>query len=326
MSLHFTLWRANERGQFVPLTTMLLFTAVLLMVAGMNVYRIAKEKLKVQNMADAAALAVASMEAKAVNTVVDRNEWMNHMYSSNYHFKDGISVPDISRPNKKLNDKTASAYANLVATINKAQGMFVTAYNNFLGADSKSASNGSGNAALADILSDITGLQDPEVLNVWVYNNNSGMPSDQDVSSVANTYADSGARTMYLGAKISTKGMDPLKFDTVPVPIKSGDKNTTLGELAGGKPDSVGWMHPRWDLNTLDVQVSKDSGPVGHWGAGVTIVKEVPLFLFGVKKVKATSQAYVVPAGVDSGNNDPKNPTLPPQFKPTFYAQLAYHP
>src|SRR5438876_12335716 len=128
MSRTMRISRLNERGQFVPLASMILFTSVLLMVAGMNVYRITKAKLQVQKMADAAALAVASMEAKAVNTVVDRNEWMNHMYGQGYHYKPHVSVPNISEDDKRLNAATAKAYANLVATINKAQGMFITAY------------------------------------------------------------------------------------------------------------------------------------------------------------------------------------------------------
>jgi hypothetical protein len=320
----------DRKGQFVPLTTMILFTTVLLMIAAMNVYRIAKAKLQVQNMADAAALAVASMEAKAVNTVVDRNEWLNHMYGAGYTPKPGVSLPSLSQANNYhfKQAATAQAYAQLVATINKAQGMFALAYNNFLGAPpqggNNTASNGSGNAALADILSEITGLQDPHILAVSVYNNNNARSSaDQNASTIADAAANSGARTFNLGNKLAV-GMQALQFDTVEVPITADkSKAKSLSDLAGGK---VGWMHPRWDLNTLDVQVSKNSGTQPRWGAGVTIVKEVPLFLFGMKKVRATSQAYVVNAGVDSGNNDPKNPTLPRLFKPEFYAQLAYHP
>ena len=315
----------NRSGQFVPLTAMILFTSVLLMVAGMNIYRISKTKLQVQNLADAAALAVASMEAKAVNTVVDRNEWLNHMYGPGYR-PNKNSLPNISDANGVSRKKEiAQPYANLVATINKAQRMFTVAYNNFLGADNKSASGGSGSASLAEILSEIDGLQDPRILSVWVYNNDSNKPSDQ---LVANT----GAISMDVNSKLVAK-MEPLKFKTEEITIRvDGKKSQTLTQLAGGpssgakEEQKVGWMHPIWNdpSNTLSVQVSKNSATEGHWGAGVTIVKAVPLFLFGVTTVKANSMAYVVnDAGVTTVQG---SETAPPKiFRPTFYARLAYH-
>lgn len=335
--------RLGERGQFVPLTSMVAFSAVLLMIAGMNIYHIAKAKLQTQNLADAAALAVAAMQAKAVNTIVDRNEWLNHMYAQGYR-RNSHSVPNISEANEHtaMNLATAKAYANLVATINKAQRMFITAYDNFLGAPGPGgmASNGSGSAALADILSEIDGLQDPLIVSVWVGDDKTRLPTPQDVSSIGNL-------SVGLSGKMRPTMM-PLKFRTANVVVHVTDdgdpKNRTLTQLLGQKdngpddPNRVGWMYPVWGENTLDVQVSKNAGTEPHWGVSVTIVKLVPLKFYPLKffvpvQVTATSQAYVVnAAGLDSvpsGDRDnPKPPPLNNQgqgFRPTYFARLAYH-
>jgi hypothetical protein len=315
----------SQSGQYVPMTSMILFTAVLLMIAGVNIYRIAKAKLVAQNLADATALAVASLEAKAINTVVDRNEWMNNMYSKNYQFKKGVSLPNISEENKELkSQQSAQAYANLVATINRAQRMFRQAYDNFLGTKDPTASNGSGSAALADILWEIEGLRDPYILSVSVYNHNINVPAFPSGSIP-------GTLTPDLSSKLHVD-MNSLKFNTVDVPIKVNGKPNSLTELSGGNPQGgedqmVGWMHPVWDSkdNALDVQVTPNGGQESHWGAGVTIVKLVPLFMFAPQTVTATSLAYVVDgAGVATMKSAPSKP--PSSFRPTFYATLAYHP
>ena len=50
----------SRRGQFIPITAMIAFTTVVFLVAVMNVYKVAQAKLKVQNLADAVALNIAS--------------------------------------------------------------------------------------------------------------------------------------------------------------------------------------------------------------------------------------------------------------------------
>src|SRR4051812_15218864 len=69
----------STRGQFVPISAMVMFTSVIFMIAMVNVYKVSRAKLKVQNLADAAALNLAAQQAQAYNVVSDRNEWMNHM-------------------------------------------------------------------------------------------------------------------------------------------------------------------------------------------------------------------------------------------------------
>jgi hypothetical protein len=67
------------RGQFIPISAIAMFTMAVFLVAVANVYKIARIKLKVQNLADAVALNLASQSAQAYNTLADRNEWMNRM-------------------------------------------------------------------------------------------------------------------------------------------------------------------------------------------------------------------------------------------------------
>src|SRR5438105_1869864 len=70
--------RMGRRGQFIPISALVMFTIVTMMVAVVNVYRVARAKLKVQNLADAAALNIASQIVHSLNTVTDRNEYLNH--------------------------------------------------------------------------------------------------------------------------------------------------------------------------------------------------------------------------------------------------------
>ena len=164
---------SNRRGQFIPISAMVMFTIMVFLFAVVNVYHVARTKLKVQNLADAAALNLASQEAQSYNVVTDRNEWMNHMTAgiaspsdpnAPANVKD-CSVFNMGHPNNLLippvtcventldphsttvfsrrvwdargNPGTATdgaiGYAMLVHTINVAQKLFVQAYNSFLG-------------------------------------------------------------------------------------------------------------------------------------------------------------------------------------------------
>src|SRR5262249_20191520 len=156
-----------------------------------------------------------------------------------------------------------------VQTINKAQRMFKVAYDNFLGAGGNAATPGSGNAALADILSEIDGLQDPTITAVWVYNNDADKPPPDMINN-------RGALTMDLRGKLFNV-MRPLTFKMKDVHLKVDGKMQSLTHLAGGTDNGsddqkVGVMEPDWNeaKNTLHVQVSKNSPDEGHWGVGVT--------------------------------------------------------
>jgi len=172
-------------------------------------------------------------------------------------------------------------------------------------------------------LSEINGLQDPSVLKVTVFNNQFGMPADQgniDLSGFNGLTTD-------LAAKLDPR-MSPLMFHTENVSIKVKGKSSTLTALAKQPDDDdnrVGWMRPAWESpqNTLNMKVTKNGAAEPHWGAGVTIVKAVPMFVIGPQVVTATAMAYVVKdAGQESATGNLKKPA--PRFRPTYYAQLAY--
>ena len=48
----------GRSGQFMPISAMVMFSTVVFMVAVVNVYKVSQAKLKVQNLADAAALTI----------------------------------------------------------------------------------------------------------------------------------------------------------------------------------------------------------------------------------------------------------------------------
>jgi hypothetical protein len=152
----------SSAGQFIPITAMVTFTTVIFLIAVVNVYKVAQAKIKVQNLADAVALNVASQMASSMNKVADLNEWMNHMVDPGPNgtpSKPGtipdcrninpdlppISCAENPNANSSLNmfttKGTAASYALLVQTINQAQQQFINAYNNFIGAGT--LSNGS---------------------------------------------------------------------------------------------------------------------------------------------------------------------------------------
>src|SRR6267142_615245 len=91
----------RNNGQFVPMSAMIMFTMVMFMIAVVNIYKVSRAKLKVQNLADAAALHLASQEARAFNIVTDRNEWLNHMLEG---------VPSPSDPNAPAGVKNCDAF------------------------------------------------------------------------------------------------------------------------------------------------------------------------------------------------------------------------
>ena len=57
---------------------MVTFTTTVFLVAVLNIYKVSKAKLQVQNLADAAALNIADQIASSMNKEADLNESMNH--------------------------------------------------------------------------------------------------------------------------------------------------------------------------------------------------------------------------------------------------------
>lgn len=331
----------SRRGQFLPLTAFVLVTGVIFLEAVVDVYRVSKAKLEAQNLADASALAVAALQARCINAVMDRDEWLNHMYapdSSGKVVKNKHQLPNISDANgTNLNADQAKNYATLVATINRAQLMFAQAYNNFLGTGGQTSSMNAGVGSLADILSEIGGLSDPGV-SVFFFNTSAddGAVQGQMQQQSAQPNASAQGGTNFHGS------LKPLVFKTEDITIYNTDdkKNETLNSLfyQGQTPDpilKVGWMHPDWSQNTMHITSPGKSGTTQDTiGTGVYVTKAVSLLLLPAVTVKAKSIAYVLKAsGVasreDAGLPPSKGPNgedlPPPSFRPTYYIQLAGH-
>src|SRR4051812_4637333 len=109
------------------------------------------------------------MQAKDINVIIDRNEWLNHLYPDDVLAKDFNSqkancqrLPPISMVGKgpwqdcRLDKDKALQYAQLVAEVNKAQLMFHEAYKRFMGVDAgQTLGSNSGPGSLQEILSEI---------------------------------------------------------------------------------------------------------------------------------------------------------------------------
>jgi hypothetical protein len=195
----------RSTGQFIPIVSMVMFTMVVFTIAMVNVYKVSRAKLKVQNLADAAALNLAAQQAQAFNIVVDRNEWMNHMVAGgetpttgpyvrnennpcigvNSLYRLGISCVDNDPRfftekevlSRHIFHSKAGAinYAGTVKTVNDAQKLFVQAYNTFLNGQGGGASALRSNGSMAALLkSDIPELKNDPTIHMFVWNSAGG--------------------------------------------------------------------------------------------------------------------------------------------------------
>lgn len=324
--------RTNRRGQFLPISMMVMTTAVLFLGVAINVFRVAKAKLQAQNLADAAALAVAAMQSKSVNVVVDRNEWMNHIYA-----KSGVQdlnltvhknrIPPISRAHEWNPDSKdlVKEYARLVQTVNQTQKLFQNAYNNFIGAPAAAGTGGvptqsQGANSLHDILSEIKGLSEPGV-KIAVWNNAS---REQEAESRVDNLTDADL-SKPASDKINVEAsMDRVEYKTVPLRIKGKGENKTLKEILGAdaRGEEIGWLQLDMDKSpTLSARGVGSGGSQKVLGVGTRVAKRVR-GLFGLPgtTVYAKSYAYIV---AKSGQSGLTSGTPPKNFKPTYYVQLG---
>jgi hypothetical protein len=345
----------GRAGQFIPITAMVAFTTVVFLVGVVNVYKVAQAKLKVQNLADAVALNIASQMASSMNKVTDMNEWMNHMVSGstsapgevpNCTTTDRSGLPPISCVENDNADRSifqftskasASSYAQLVQTINLAQTQFQNAYNNFIGAGTRSNSSIATQSSLNSVLyNDIPELNNPGT-SVFVWNYDSAKPTDQEVQQAA---ADARLAVAQPSSNTSGQGnlnaqMQALNFQPHPVTVTfqtpmpglmSGQlPNVTaqsLGRLAAeGKNQpigDIGWMEPAPNQPTLNI------GPTNkpRIGAGAIVIRAINVPILGSVAVKAQAQAFVV-WGSGTTGIDPNVDANHPVFKPTYWVKLA---
>jgi len=344
--------RLSERGQFIPISAMVMFTTVVFLVAVLNVYKVSRAKLQIQNLADAAALNVASQMASSLNKVADLNQWMNNMLAGQTTkpgdvpncanvYQDYPPIACAENPTKSshLNrfslKGNAAAYALIVQKVNQTQQLFVDTYNNFIGAGSRTMGASTAHGSLESILlADIPELGDPGT-KVVVWNTNSSKPQLPNLKAIAPPTAATAA------SSLDASGMQPLKFKihevtvtyktVVPfVNIPGPDVAKTLTQLisnnSGATP--VGWMEQ--DPNQPSINVGAGGSPKSRIGAGVMVIRQVKLpFLLG-KAVTVTSQAtaYVVEGSGMMGSQadmqpDPSTGALRPVFKPTYWVKLA---
>ena len=349
------LYKLNGRtGQFIPITAMVTFTTVVFLIAVVNVYKVAQAKIKVQNLADAVALNVASQIASSMNKVADLNEWMNHMVDPGPNgtpSKPGtipdcrninpdlppISCAENPNANSSLNmfttKGTAASYALLVQTINQAQQQFINAYNNFIGAGTLSNGSASTQSSLNSILlGDIPELGDPGT-SVFVWNSQSGQVTAQDVNKTVAQMTE-GIHP----AVLNTTGMQPLKFQVHPISVTykttipllnvpGPNLTETLGQFLTNSTQNVpdvGWMEPA--PNQPSVNVVSGNGSKTRIGAGALVIRTISVPVFGNVVVKAQAQAYVVEGSGKTGDleRDPVNPAFQrPVFQPTYWIKLA---
>ncbi len=312
---------------------MVMVTTLLFMGVVANVFLVARAKLEAQNLADAAALAVAAMEAKCLNVVVDRNEWMNHLYAKPANgpdpntASDGKKLPPISLAHQWRTGYPGLAreYARLVRTVNQTQILFIEAYNRFIGAGAGGgvSSQNSGANSLSEILDEISGLKEGNV-QVVVWNHDGEEPSPEDYLEKDKTLA---PERVHVDAD-----MRPLEFDPVAVEITvEGRKRTLRQEYGGGADKEIGWMRLTWDKSPK-INVTLPGGkPSKEIGARAMVIKRVKSYgiPLATKNVVAISHAYIVPKSGDSGikrsggglSASADKPPYP--FRPTYYVQLG---
>jgi hypothetical protein len=323
-------FRLDCRGQYTPLAAMVIFTVVISLIAVGNIFRVAKAKLEAQNLADAAALAIAAMEAKSLNTVVDRNEWLNHMYSERNTKRGNFELPNISQADKwnpgdggKWADDLKKSYARLVRTVNQAQDLFATAYNNFLGATNPGSngmpSQNSGAGSLADILLEIHGLSQPGV-RIVIWNNDadaSAAEADKDTFMSEKSRLNEPVNQPMISAH-----MQAMQYETVDIMIQGKEP---LCKALGSCAEKIGWKRLKTNdpHSSLSIKTKADGNAQPQIGVGVYVIKQVPrLGMATPTTVYAKSYAYVVRESGLSGLGGTS--TKPPEkFRPTYYVQLG---
>lgn len=258
----------RKEGQFIPISAMVMFTIVVFMVTAVNVYKISRTKLKLQNLADAAALNLAAQHAQAYNIVADRNEWLNRMTAG---------IPSPSDPNAPANVRDCSVFANprlippiacvennfpvnsrqvntrkvwnargdprtakdgaigyamLIYTINTGQKLFLKAYNSFIGdqsAGTGSASSTSGPSNFEGLLkADIPELANDSGIRLVAWN--SGDPGMEEMKDIAANSSGRFNSTRMRGLKFKVHHDIATRYKT-----NRGIEATTLGKLLFGR-------------------------------------------------------------------------------------------
>jgi hypothetical protein len=281
----------RNNGQFTPMAAMIAFSMVMFMIAMVNVYKVSRAKLRVQNLADAAALNLASQVAQAFNIVADRNEWLNHMLAgvpspsddnappqirdcSVFNMGNPTAIPGISCAENPFagdfpgprDDRIFSRhifasrdgainYASVVQSVNQAQQLFVQAYNSFLGVPGSGTPSSSATAPPTNLQglleNDIPAFKD-STIHLTIWNAGNG-PTVQSAVNFANG-----------NQKTNSSLMQPLMFKVdhdimIAYKINRGRlRKATLGQVLFGRTnDSTGGSQygqngPLWNGGRID--------------------------------------------------------------------------
>jgi hypothetical protein len=323
----------NKRGQFIPITAMVMFTTVIFMVAVLNIYKVTRAKLKVQNLADAAALNIASQIASSMNKTADMNEWMNHMLDQGGpsgptkpgDLPDCVNAaPDLPplacAENTQKSSQlfmfssygNAAAYAGLIQRINQTQDMFINSYNNFIGAGQLSNASAMSNSSLQSVLlSDIKQLTDSGT-QVVVWNTLGGQMRADQKAVLAR--ASSGPTLTH---SLDTSGMQGIKYKTHDVMVGYWGDRTFLG-ITAHKTDTyfrtlgdilmngdqknpavvpeanqIGWKELDTGPDAPQITLNSTLSKV-RYGAGAMVIRTVQVPVIGNVAVVGKAQAYVV--------------------------------
>ncbi len=308
----------DTRGQFIPISAMVMFTIVVFMVAVVNVYKVSRAKLQAQNLADAAALHIAAQQAQVINHVIDRNEWLNHMGPTS-------QFPNINQASHNYHvfnsSADVSAYAKLVSTVNEAQEMFSDAYANTMRTAGGGAMRMLSAASRGDSLTqDIPGLREAHYY-AW----NSGNPSDQQLREKfgnGQDMRDPGSNIQQLKFE-AQNGQNDLKvryLKNVKDSLGNVIGTTVVGPVSlsqfnNGSP--VGVMQLKTNQPKIKLPGNKE-----RIGAGVMVMKTVFIPGLGNVPVSAKSSAYLVNGSGDSTVMQ-GNPQNGRNYDPTYWVKLA---
>lgn len=312
----------SRRGQFIPISAMVMLTIVVFMSAVANIYQVSRAKLQVQNLADAIALNLAAQEAQHLNTIADRNEWLNHLYANDSGLGTNGLLPGLSHAQDAgvvfHTQASAQAYARLIATINQAQALFSMTYNAFIGADGSNVTS-----LWVQLTQDIPDLAEDPSIHVIVWN-------DARSESSVNAAAESVRRAPNASrSPINTEHMKSLVFTPYDVRVKfrpqSNPTQIQTASLAAllGITSPIGWMQLKDTGGAtpfMNVRIP-GKGTQRRIGAGALVTKSINVMGAPIT-VTARSSAYVV----DGSGSLPKTSDGAggtPKFSPTFWVKLA---
>jgi len=308
----------NRRGQFMPLLMIVALAVVIFLVGIVNVFKVAKAKLRAQNLADAVSLYVAGRMTQSMNMITDRNEALNHIYDNPGDPNQGSVRSNVCATRNsgtppaigcfalrgenaytfQGGEEAAKNYARLIQTMNQIQGLFGQTYNMFIGADlpggragvgASNSANAAERSLIPNLLNDIPDLAEPGV-RVLVFNDAAGKTQAE---SEADRQKKEDTRNPGSGRAIKAIQMKSIEY-AVAKPIRLKYKKRRIGNATETK--TMGQL--------LGLPAGEEVGPLSiknpkyldgeRLGAGAIVTIPVTLHGWPSMQVQARSAAYVI--------------------------------